>query len=179
MRHIVVYVCMWCEWCWKRHVVDSFTWQNVSAPKGLLQFQKKVQNKSQIILGPKCFAKWSCLPCVLRSRTNKYLYIDVVMNLYSNDVGKVPKHFAFHIYVTAVSRLCIWLIWPHCVYSSICAGRTEQVVVPSRNYYYYYYTWIYSTYVHCMYTVLHTWLSSKLPIAASQYYMTTVHYTKS
>ena len=28
------------------------------------------------LLGPKRFAKWSCLPCVLHSRTNKYLYID-------------------------------------------------------------------------------------------------------
>ena len=47
--------------CWflsVRHVVDSFTW-------------------------PKRFAQWSCLPHVLRSRTNKYLYIDMVMNLYT------------------------------------------------------------------------------------------------
>ena len=27
------------------------------------------------------FAKWSCLPCVLHSRTNKYLYIDVVISI--------------------------------------------------------------------------------------------------
>ena len=35
------------------------------------------------LLGTKRFAKWSCLPRVLRSRTNKYLYIDMVMNRYS------------------------------------------------------------------------------------------------
>ena len=33
--------------------------------------------------GAKTFAKWSSLPRVLRSRTIKYLFIDVVMNLYS------------------------------------------------------------------------------------------------
>ena len=32
-----------------RHMVDGFTWQNVSAPKGLSSVAKRVQNKSSCI----------------------------------------------------------------------------------------------------------------------------------
>ena len=69
-------------------MVDSFPWQNISVPKGPSSVAKKVHlvpflQLKKALLGPKHFAKGSCLPRVLRSITNKYLYIDVVMNLYS------------------------------------------------------------------------------------------------
>ena len=42
--------------------------------------------------GPKRFAKWSYLPRVLHLRTNKCLYIEVVMNLYSIITSLLLKH---------------------------------------------------------------------------------------
>ena len=44
------------------------------------------------LLGPKRFAQGSCLLRVLNSRINKYLYIDVVMNLYSIMLTKQYAH---------------------------------------------------------------------------------------
>ena len=54
----IYYICTECATCINlgicsflsvRHVVDSFTWQNVSAPKGPSSVAKRVQNKSSCI----------------------------------------------------------------------------------------------------------------------------------
>ena len=48
---------------------------------------------SMYVWHPECAnnAKWSCLPHVLSSKTNKYLYIDMVMNLYSIRQEKIQS----------------------------------------------------------------------------------------
>ena len=101
--------------CWflsVRHMVDSFTWQNVSSPKETSSVAKKgtkqiMQDEEHSRInrgGCASHLAWFvlCLPHVLRSRTNKYLYIDVVMNLYSIKLLHTLNGI-WHIYCTLVS----------------------------------------------------------------------------
>ena len=63
-------------------MVDSFTWQNISAPKGPSSVAKKVQNKSfpnSPVLSSEAVYHMS----YAQEPINTYTYIDVVMNLYS------------------------------------------------------------------------------------------------
>ena len=62
-------------------------------------------------LGPKRFSKWSCLPRFLRSRSKNYLYIDVVMNLYSS-LSQMLVRLKDPVPVNKHKELCTpFLLW--------------------------------------------------------------------